>query len=124
MDCPICIDTIDAKSQVVSTPCGHVFHSNCMETWIAQGKKNCPQCRKVCERQNIRPIFLPFSDQENPRAEWYQNELLPWIQNRDLLKWFAMELECSFLQVNWLGFELISFTIFLNFVFCFQELLP
>ena len=69
MDCPICKIPIDAESQVVSTPCGHVFHSNCMETWIAQGKKNCPQCRKVCERQNIRPIFLPFSDQENPRAE-------------------------------------------------------
>ena len=83
MDCPICKIPIDAESQVVSTPCGHVFHSNCMETWIAQGKKNCPQCRKFCERQNIRPIFLPFSDQENPRAEWYQNELLPWIQNQD-----------------------------------------
>jgi hypothetical protein len=67
MDCSICFDPIDAESQVVSTPCGHVFHSNCMETWIAQGKQNCPQCRKVCERQNIRPIFLPFSDQENPR---------------------------------------------------------
>ena len=69
MDCPTCWDSIDAESQVVSTLCGHVFHSNCMETWIAQGKTNCPQCRKVCERQNIRPIFLQFSDQENPRAE-------------------------------------------------------
>ena len=68
MDCPIWFCPIDAESQVVSTPCGHVFDSNCMETWIAQGKKNCPQCRKVCERQNIRPIFLPFSDQENPNA--------------------------------------------------------
>ena len=98
MDCPICKIPIDAESQVVSTPCGHVFHSNCMETWIAQGKKNCPQCRKVCERQNIRPIFLPFSDQKNLLGKEdkncylilyksslfpYQNELLPWIQNQE-----------------------------------------
>ena len=67
MDCPTCWDSIDAESQVVSTPCGHVFHSDCIETWIDKGKKNCPQCRKKCSRKNIRPIFLPFSDEGNPR---------------------------------------------------------
>ena len=67
MDCPTCWDSIDAESQVVSTPCGHVFHSDCIETWIDKGKKNCPQCRKKFSRKNIRPIFLPFSDEGNPR---------------------------------------------------------
>ena len=67
MDCPICKIPIDAESQVVSTPCGHVFHSDCIETWIDKGMQNCPQCRKKISRKTIRPIFLPFSDEENPR---------------------------------------------------------
>ena len=74
MDCPTCLDPIDAESQVVSTPCGHVFHSGCIETWIDKGKKNCPQCRKKISRKNIRPIFLPFSEQENPRKRRRINE--------------------------------------------------
>ena len=86
IECPICKDPIDTEFQVASTPCGHIFHSNCIETWIGQGNENCPQCREVCRRQNIRPIFLPFSDQENPSAGWYQNELLPRIQNQDTKK--------------------------------------
>ena len=72
MDCPTCWDPIDAESQVVSTMCGHVFHSDCIETWIDKGMNNCPQCRNKISRKTIRPIFLPFSDrslsdEENPR---------------------------------------------------------
>ena len=71
MDCPTCWDPIDAESQVVSTMCGHVFHSDCIETWIDKGMNNCPQCRNEISRKTIRPIFLPFSDrslsdEENP----------------------------------------------------------
>ena len=65
MDCPTCWDPIDAESTCVSTPCGHVFHSDCIESWML-GKKNvqCPQCRKRITRKTIRPIFLPFSDEK------------------------------------------------------------
>ena len=75
MECPTCWDPIDAESQVVSTLCGHVFHSDCIETWIDKGMQNCPQCRNKISRKTIRPIFLPFSDrslrdEENPRKRW------------------------------------------------------
>ena len=48
--CTICMDTIDKKSKFV-TKCLHVFHENCISSWILE-KNSCPLC-------NERHIFRP-----------------------------------------------------------------
>ena len=43
-NCCICLDEISMGEKTVLLPCGHMFHSDCIITWL---KKNntCPMCR-------------------------------------------------------------------------------
>ena len=43
-NCSICLEEIAMGAQTILLPCGHMFHSNCILTWL---KKNntCPLCR-------------------------------------------------------------------------------
>ena len=47
IQCSICLELITENSEVKSTPCGHLFHENCLERSI-QVKNSCPQCRQSC----------------------------------------------------------------------------
>ena len=49
MKCPNCLQllTSDSKNYVVTTPCGHLAHNNCIQFWLERGNKSCPQCRKI-----------------------------------------------------------------------------
>jgi hypothetical protein len=42
--CPICHDEFEVKNLSVLTPCNHIFHEKCIETWQQQ-KNSCPSCR-------------------------------------------------------------------------------
>jgi len=68
MDCSVCLDTMDEKSQNVSTVCGHVFHKKCVENWMNTGQNSCPQCRKPIRRKKIRRIFTQPSTALQKRA--------------------------------------------------------
>ncbi len=48
--CSICLSPIQALKSSMITPCGHIFHVECLTTWMQQ-KQTCPSCR-----QNI-PAF-------------------------------------------------------------------
>lgn len=42
--CPICLQQIEAVEVVRKTPCTHVFHSSCLDSWCLKNL-NCPVCR-------------------------------------------------------------------------------
>lgn len=42
--CPICNFDFSVKETVKRLPCGHVFHQECMETWLFE-RCTCPICR-------------------------------------------------------------------------------
>ncbi|KZV19707.1 hypothetical protein F511_41889 [Dorcoceras hygrometricum] len=42
--CPICLEDFDLGCQVVSMPCSHVFHEECIKTWL-KSSHYCPLCR-------------------------------------------------------------------------------
>ncbi|KAI5682983.1 hypothetical protein M9H77_04211 [Catharanthus roseus] len=46
--CSICLTEFEAISMINQLPCGHYFHSNCLETWLRSLNliKTCPLCRK------------------------------------------------------------------------------
>ena len=43
VQCPICLGR-DEKN-LHATLCAHVFHQDCLEAWLAMGRKTCPVCR-------------------------------------------------------------------------------
>ena len=45
LTCAICIETFKKGDNYVILPCGHMFHKNCVETWLTNKKNTCPTCR-------------------------------------------------------------------------------
>ena len=43
--CPICLQQIEPVEVIRKTPCQHVFHSNCIDSWCLK-TLNCPVCRE------------------------------------------------------------------------------
>jgi hypothetical protein len=51
VDCVICLEEIEANGKEESLPCGHVFHSECINLWFnSNNATNCPICRTRVER--------------------------------------------------------------------------
>jgi len=46
MRCAICLEDFEAKEEVMLTPCNHMFHEDCIVTWLTS-KGQCPVCRFV-----------------------------------------------------------------------------
>lgn len=63
--CAVCIDEI--KDSVRKLPCGHIFHSQCIEQWLTTHHASCPMCKrhlkKIKEKsrlernQDLWPVF-------------------------------------------------------------------
>merc|ERR1711915_215464 len=68
VDCVICFGLLDAKSQISVAPCGHIFHTHCIEEWQNQKKKErkpipCPSCQMTYSaEQLIKKLFINFPD--------------------------------------------------------------
>ena len=54
-----------SRSDISATPCGHVFHTKCIEEWLQSGQKKCLQCRKACRRNEIIKLYFSEADPEN-----------------------------------------------------------
>lgn len=51
-NCSICTEPM--ISNLSTTPCGHLFHTSCLQTWMNQGtnQHRCPICRSNISSQN------------------------------------------------------------------------
>ena len=51
-DCSICLSQFENGDRVRKLPCGHEFHSSCIETWLLDHSRTCPCCRlDLCEHE-------------------------------------------------------------------------
>lgn len=61
IQCSICLDDVLENENSTRTSCGHVFHKNCLESWINQSRAqnsdiySCPLCRSNITENH--PIF-------------------------------------------------------------------
>ena len=62
--CPTCLETLTSGSTnpTVTTPCGHLFHINCVQGWISRGNQTCPQCRSDISNDKLLRIYLQASE--------------------------------------------------------------
>lgn len=60
--CPICHDT--SSSAVVITECNHLYHLDCIESWV-KIKNDCPMCRNImpsCDIKLVEELLLRLKE--------------------------------------------------------------
>ena len=73
--CSICMETFSPRSDISTTPCGHVFHTNCIEKWLdgrnpgGTTRNHCSQCRKNCTKTEIIKLYPSGNASENNLVE-------------------------------------------------------
>jgi hypothetical protein len=72
--CAICTGRFNNHSQISACPCGHIFHSHCLNARIRSSHPNhltCPQCRAVINdpKAVIARLFLNKDDDRNSPEE-------------------------------------------------------
>ena len=77
--CSICLELLSTKdNEVKSTPCGHLFHSHCLEKAI-QTNGNCPQCRKSCNALTKGPITI-YMDADGTGSAQFEDKFFKLLQ--------------------------------------------
>lgn len=61
--CSICLESFTLISEIYTTPCGHVFHHECIRKWLQSGNQSCSQCRWTCKINQITKLH--FSENES-----------------------------------------------------------
>ena len=74
--CPTCFEPLisDSKNYIVSTPCGHLFHTNCVQAWIDTGNQTCPQCRSIISKDKLLRIYLQPTESDVETQETDENQ--------------------------------------------------
>ncbi|KAF2022155.1 hypothetical protein BU24DRAFT_363230 [Aaosphaeria arxii CBS 175.79] len=58
-ECVVCLeDYVDGVSQVMSLPCGHEFHVECITPWLVTRRRTCP----ICKGDVVRSLSQSFRD--------------------------------------------------------------
>ena len=59
MKCPTCFELLisDSKNYIVTSPCGHLFHNDCVQAWLNRGNQSCPQCRTGLTREKLIRLY-------------------------------------------------------------------
>ncbi|KAI0600686.1 hypothetical protein F4775DRAFT_582605 [Biscogniauxia sp. FL1348] len=69
VECVVCLEEyIDGVSQVMSLPCGHEFHVDCITPWLTTRRRTCPICKGDVVRSLAR------GSPSSPRYEPYQDD--------------------------------------------------
>ena len=64
--CTICTELFlfwnqtDASQLIAAAPCGHTFHLNCLNQWLANSS-TCPQCRTSTRKKTAVRLFFDLS---------------------------------------------------------------
>lgn len=63
VECVVCLeDYVDGESQVMSLPCGHEFHAECITPWLVTRRRTCPICKGDVVRSVARTDLDRFYD--------------------------------------------------------------
>ncbi|WP_422442036.1 MULTISPECIES: RING finger protein [unclassified Endozoicomonas] len=54
-NCPVCLTPFAGRAVTVLEPCSHMFHEDCLETWLSQNT-TCPYCRTIVREREVQPF--------------------------------------------------------------------
>ncbi|KAJ4358416.1 uncharacterized protein N0V89_002998 [Didymosphaeria variabile] len=65
-ECVVCLEEyVDGVSQVMSLPCGHEFHADCITPWLVTRRRTCP----ICKGDVVRSLSQSYHDRAVSRLE-------------------------------------------------------
>ncbi|KAK3695527.1 hypothetical protein B0T22DRAFT_110084 [Podospora appendiculata] len=68
VECVVCLEEyVDGVSRVMSLPCGHEFHVECITPWLTTRRRTCPICkgdvvRSLARGSSSSPRYEPYRD--------------------------------------------------------------
>ncbi|KAK3371893.1 hypothetical protein B0H63DRAFT_496669 [Podospora didyma] len=64
VECVVCLEEYeDGVSQVMSLPCGHEFHVDCITPWLTRQRRTCP----ICKGDVVRSLARGSTSPQRPR---------------------------------------------------------
>ncbi|RYP10133.1 hypothetical protein DL764_000843 [Monosporascus ibericus] len=75
VECAVCLEEyVNGVSKVMSLPCGHEFHVDCITPWLTTRRRTCPICKGDVVRSLARgspstPRYEPYHDDSSDEAE-------------------------------------------------------
>ena len=70
IECVVCLEEyVDGESRVMSLPCGHEFHADCITPWLVNRRRTCPICKRDVVRSMARTESGTGSDQRQEGEE-------------------------------------------------------
>ena len=65
MSCSICWDLFNDSSEIDCSPCGHIFHSQCIRVNLSvHNRLSCPCCRnEIRDLKDLKRVFLRTEQQ-------------------------------------------------------------
>ncbi|OBT56775.1 hypothetical protein VE04_03730 [Pseudogymnoascus sp. 24MN13] len=71
IECVVCLEEyVDGVSRVMSLPCGHEFHVDCITPWLTTRRRTCP----ICKGDVVRSLARGGSSSSTPRYEPYRDD--------------------------------------------------
>ncbi|XP_024987872.1 E3 ubiquitin-protein ligase EL5-like [Cynara cardunculus var. scolymus] len=67
VECAVCLSKIEDDDETRELRCDHLFHKNCLDSWLAHRHTTCPLCR-----DNLvvpLPLPLPLPPKINPYCQ-------------------------------------------------------
>lgn len=69
VECVVCLEEyVDGHSRVMSLPCGHEFHAECITPWLTTRRRTCPICKCDVVR-SMAPHFSPSAQTRTRYAD-------------------------------------------------------
>ena len=59
MRCQACLGSLNSTpgNSTMTTRCGHLFHINCIDSWLNDGNQTCPRCRSMISRNELIQLY-------------------------------------------------------------------
>ncbi|KAH7316458.1 hypothetical protein B0I35DRAFT_354756 [Stachybotrys elegans] len=75
VECVVCLEEyVDGVSRVMSLPCGHEFHVDCITPWLTTRRRTCPICkgdvvRSLAHGPSSEPRYEPYRDDSDDEQD-------------------------------------------------------